>query len=144
MDEPNIKTLNELLQGEHMAIESYETTLAKIEDQQTREEISNILRDHKQHAIEITDHIISLGGTPKESTGMVGIMAQTKLKAEGVFRSEKSMLKKLYDGEDQGIAMVEKIIQGDLDATSLEMVEKILRTDHDHLKKLKEMIHIDR
>jgi bacterioferritin len=141
MDEPNIKTLNELLQGEHMAIESYESVLPTIEAQQTKEEINRILSDHKQHAEEITDRIISLGGIPKESTGMVGVMSQTKLKAEGIFRSDKSMLKKLYDGEDQGLAMVEKIIEGDLDATSLQMVQNIVDTDHDHLKKLQHMIN---
>jgi len=140
MDEPNIKTLNELLRGEHMAIGSYESVLPTFQHQQTREEVNNILRDHKQHAIEITDRIISLGGIPKESTGVAGVMSQTKLKAEGVFRSEKSMLEKLYDGEDQGIAIVEQIIKGDLDSTSLEMVQKILSTDHDHLNKLQQMI----
>jgi len=141
MDEPNVKTLNELLQGEHMAIEGYESVLPTIEDQQTKEEINGILRDHKQHAVEITDRIISLGGIPKESTGMVGVMSQTKLKAESIFRSDHSMLKKLYDGEDQGIAMVEKIIEGDLDATSFRIVKNILDTDHDHLKKLQHMIN---
>lgn len=140
MDEPNIKTLNELLQGEHMAIESYESVLPTIEDQQIKEELNRILREHKQHAVEITDRIISLGGLPKESTGMVGVMSQMKLKAEGVFRSDISMLKKLYDGEDQGIAMVEKIIEGDLDVTSLQMVQNNLDTDYEHLKKLQHMI----
>ncbi|MDD4239514.1 MAG: DUF2383 domain-containing protein [Desulfotomaculaceae bacterium] len=141
MDEPNIKTLNELLQGEHMAIESYENVLPTIEDQQTKEEINRILTDHKRHAVEITDRIINLGGIPKESTGVAGIMSQMKLKAEGVFKSDELMLKKLNDGEDQGIAMVEKIIEGDLDATSLQMVHNILDTDYDHLEKLQHMIN---
>lgn len=141
MDEPNIKTLNELLQGEHMAIESYESVLPTIEDQQIKEEINSILREHKQHAVEITDCIVSLGGLPKESTGMAGVMSQTKLKAEGVIRSDISMLEKLYDGEKQGIAMVEKIIEGDLDVTSLQMVQKNLDTDYEHLKKLQHMIN---
>lgn len=143
MDEPNIKTLNELLKGEHMAIESYESVLPSFESQQLREEINMILNDHKQHALEISNRIISLGGMPKEATGMVGIMSQAKLKTEGVIRSDKSMVKKLYDGEDQGIGVVEKIIQGDLDDTSMEMVKKILSTDHDHLKKLQTIIDKD-
>ncbi|SCX96350.1 DUF2383 domain-containing protein [Alkaliphilus peptidifermentans] len=141
MDEPNIKTLNELLKGEHMAIESYESVLPSLKDQQLREDINTILNDHKQHAMEISNRIIGLGGLPKEATGMVGIMSQTKLKAEGIFRNDRSIIKKLYDGEDQGIAMVEKIIQGDLDNSSMQMVQKILSTDHDHLKKLQEIIH---
>ena len=74
MDNPNIKTLNEILQGEHMAIESYESVLPAFEDQETRSTINRILNDHKRHAMEITDRIIALGGKPKESTGMPGLM----------------------------------------------------------------------
>jgi bacterioferritin (cytochrome b1) len=122
MDEPNIQTLNELLQGEHMAIQGYESVLPFLKED-TRKEIGGILRDHKQHAFEIADRITSLGGIPKESTGMAGTMSQAKLKIEGMARDERSMLKKLYDGEDQGIAAVEKIVKGDLDETSREMVD---------------------
>ena len=139
MDEPNVKTLNELLRGEHMAIQAYESVMPHLKED-TRKQIAYMLKDHKQHAAELADRIISLGGIPKESTGMAGIMSQTKLKAESMIRDEKSMLRKLYDGEDQGIGAVEKIIKGDLDAESREIVDKILRTDHDHLKKLQQMI----
>jgi len=140
MDNPNIKTLNEILQGEHMAIESYESVLPAFEDQETRSTINRILNDHKRHAMEITDRIIALGGKPKESTGMPGLMSRTKLKTESLLRNEKDMLKKLYDGEDQGIAAVEKTIRGDLDAESLKIVHHILKTDHDHLKSLQKLI----
>lgn len=139
MDEPNVKTLNELLKGEHMAIQGYESVMPYLKGD-TRKQIAYLLKDHKQHAMELTDRITALGGVPQESTGIAGIMSQTKLKAEGIIRDEKSMLRKLYDGEDQGIAAVEKIIKGDLDSDSREMVDKILRTDHDHLKKLQQMI----
>lgn len=140
MDEPNVKTLNELLRGEHMAIQGYESVMPSFKEE-TRKQISDIVKDHKQHALELADRIIALGGIPEEATGIAGMMSQTKLKIEGKVRDEKSMLRKLYDGEDQGIAAVENIIKGDLDSTSREMVDKILRTDHDHLKKLQQMIH---
>jgi bacterioferritin len=140
MDEPNIKTLNELLKGEHMAVQSYESVMPYLSEN-TRKEISGIIRDHKEHALEISDRITKLGGMPVESTGMAGAMSQMKLKAESLVQDEKSMLVKLYDGEDQGIAAVEKVSEGDLDKTSMEMVRKMLRTDHDHLKKLQQLIN---
>ncbi|NLK88216.1 MAG: DUF2383 domain-containing protein [Clostridiaceae bacterium] len=140
MDEPNIKTLNELLKGEHMAIRGYESAMPYLSEN-TRKEISGIIRDHKEHALEISDRITKLGGMPVESTGMAGAMSQIMLKAEGLVQDEKSMLTKLYDGEDQGIAAVEKVSEGDLDKTSMEMVQKMLRTDHDHLKKLQQLIN---
>jgi bacterioferritin len=141
MDEPNVRTLNELVQGEHMAVQAYESVLPALQEE-TRKEISGIIRDHKQHALEISDRIVTLGGIPDESTGMPGMMSQAKLKAESMVRNEKSLLQKLYDGEDQGIGVVEKIIKGDLDETSREMVDKILRTDHDHLKNLQQLIDL--
>jgi bacterioferritin len=140
MDEPNIKTLNELLKGEHMAVQSYESVMPYLTEN-TRKEISDIIRDHKQHALEISDRITKLGGIPVESTGMAGVMSQMKLKAESMVQDEKNMLMKLYDGEDQGIAAVEEVSRGDLDETSMEMVKKMLRTDHDHLKKLHQLIN---
>jgi uncharacterized protein (TIGR02284 family) len=140
MDEPNVKTLNELLRGEYMAIQGYESVMPHLEED-TRKQLDDMLKDHKQHAAELTQRIIALGGIPEESTGIAGVMSQAKLKVESIVRDEKSMLRKLYDGEDQGIAAVEKIIKGDLDSDSREIVDKILRTDHDHLKKLQQMIH---
>lgn len=139
MDDPNIKTLNKLLKGEHMAIGAYESVLPSLEPY-TRQEINSILNDHKRHAMELTDRITSLGGLPDEATGIPGFMSRTKLKAESVVRDEKSILQKLYDGEDQGIAAVEEVIRGNLDADSHELAKKILRTDHDHLKKLQQLI----
>ncbi|HPT79272.1 MAG TPA: DUF2383 domain-containing protein [Candidatus Atribacteria bacterium] len=139
MDNPNIETLNKLLRGEHMAIGAYESVIPSLEPQ-TRQELSSILKDHKQHAMELADRIAALGGIPDEATGIPGFMSRTKLKAESMVRDEKSMLQKLYDGEDQGIAAVEEIIRGNLDADSHKLAKKILRTDHDHLKKLQQLI----
>ncbi|HOB19321.1 MAG TPA: DUF2383 domain-containing protein [Candidatus Atribacteria bacterium] len=139
MDNPNIETLNKLLRGEHMAIGAYESVIPSLEPQ-TRQELSSILKDHKQHAMELADRIAALGGIPDEATGIPGFMSRTKLKAESMVRDEKSMLQKLYDGEDQGIAAVEEIIRGNLDADSHMLAKKILRTDHDHLKKLQQLI----
>ncbi|HHY82960.1 MAG TPA: DUF2383 domain-containing protein [Clostridiales bacterium] len=140
MDEPNVRTLDELLRGEHMAIQGYESVMPALSEE-TRKQINEILRDHKEHAAELSDRIIALGGVPDESTGIVGMMSKTKLKTESMLRDEKSIIRKLYDGEDQGIAAVEKVIKGDLDSTSRELADKILRTDHDHLKKLQQMLH---
>ncbi|MGI6538407.1 MAG: ferritin-like domain-containing protein [Caldicoprobacterales bacterium] len=140
MDEPNVKTLNELLRGEHMAIHSYECVMPSLTED-TRKQIDSILQDHKNHAAELADRITSLGGIPEESTGMAGMMSRAKLKIESKLQDKKSILKELYDGENKGIALVEQIIKGDLDSDSREMVDKILRTDKEHLKKLERMIH---
>ncbi|MBM7614988.1 DUF2383 domain-containing protein [Alkaliphilus hydrothermalis] len=140
MNEPNIKTLNEILKGEHMAIEGYETVLSTIEDHQLKTRLNGILEDHKRHAMEITNRIYKLGGDPKESTGMVGVMADMKLKLEGMVSRNHVMLHELYQGEKQGIEAVKKTIKGDLDTDSLRLVQEMIETDTRHLGELEAMM----
>lgn len=140
LDEPNIKTLNKLLKGEYMAIYSYESVLPTMKSNKLRKKLNEILKDHKKHAAEITDRIIKLGGTPNSRTGIAGRMTKFKLKMQGVLRSNHSTLKRLYEGENKGIAMVREVAKGDLDQTSLEMITKMMDTDRDHLKKLEHLI----
>ena len=84
----------------------------------TKKQIGGILKDHKQHALELAD-AYRLGRGSEEATGIAGMMSQAKLKIESKVRDEKSILRKLYDGEDQGIAAVENIIRGDLDSPAV-------------------------
>jgi len=140
MKEPNIQTLNEILKGEHMAIEGYQTVLSTIEDQQLKERLNGILEDHKRHAMEITDRIYKLGGNPNGSTGMADLMADMKLKVEGLVSRNHVMIHELYQGEKHGIEAVKKTIEGDLDADSLRLVEDMIETDTRHLGELEEMM----
>ncbi|WP_026476905.1 DUF2383 domain-containing protein [Alkaliphilus transvaalensis] len=140
MNEPNIETLNQLLQGEHMAIKGYETVMSTLANNHLKTQLNGILEDHKRHAMEINDRIYKLGGDPKESTGVAGLMSDMKLKIEGIVRNDKIMLKELYKGEEMGVSSVKEIIKGDLDRGSLEMVEEILKTDERHLMTLDQLI----
>ncbi len=141
LKEPNIATLNELLKGEHMAIESYETVMSTIDNKELKVKLNGIVEDHKRHAMEIKDRIYKLGGKPKESTGMVGVMSDIKLKAEGMVSNNQFMLKELFSGEKQGIAAVKETIKGDLDTDSLQLVKEMIETDERHLAELQQLIN---
>ena len=43
MDEPNVKTLNELLRGEHMAIQAYESIMPALTEN-TRKQLKDMLQ----------------------------------------------------------------------------------------------------
>ncbi len=141
MTEENFETLNEVLKGEHMAIEGYETAMAAIEDKKIIMALEEINKQHKKHALEITDRIVQIGGRPEGGTGLAGIMSGAMLKARGAFQTDRELLEELYQGESLGIKSVKKVIREELDTTSLNMMKKILKTDESHLERLFKLIN---
>jgi bacterioferritin len=141
MDNKVVEELNEILKGEHMGIGAYERLINDCKDEKVRSELKKIQNDHKKHTQQLASRIQALGGKPQHSTGMGGLMASAMGTIESMTSSDTlSVLKRAYDGEDQGIAAVEEIIKGDLDEESNKLVKNILSEDHDHLKKMARMI----
>lgn len=138
----NLTELNAVLKGEEMAVESYEKIMKNIEDSYIISELHTIQQDHQSHVDVLTKKIRDLGGDPEKSTGITGLMATTMLSVESRINRNDTvkLLKKVYDGEDKGIAAVEEIIKGDLDQDSMSLVKQILSTDHDHLRTLSNII----
>jgi bacterioferritin len=136
-----IKELNAILKGEQMAIASYSRFMEELEDDRIKNEFQQIQQDHKGHAERLYRRIQELGGTPDTDTGFAGVMASVKMAVQGLKRdSAADVLKKAYDGEDKGIAMVEEIKKGDLDEESLGIVNSILNEEHGHLSKMAHML----
>lgn len=141
MDEPNIKTLNKVLQGEYMAFHAFEDVADKIENPALRNQLYHIQSIHQENILKISKRIEELGGHPRENRGFSGLMADVMLRLDATLHHEPQyILKKLYDGEDKGIAAVEKLIEGDLDQESAQLVQEVLSTDHDNLKHLQHLI----
>lgn len=140
MDQTVINELNHVLSGEQMAIEAYEKFIGEAADPKIKTEFQRIQRQHKEHAARLAERVQTMGGQPKQSTGISGAMANIKLSMDARSKDSLELLKKAYDGEDKGIAMVEEIIKGDLDADSRKLVEDVLSNDHDHLKKMLTLI----
>lgn len=141
MENVVVNELNALLKGESMAIDAYERFIQDVEDKKIKREFQEIQQDHKKHAGELFNQIQNLGGKPDSNTGFTGFMASAKAAMENMKETEPiQILKKAYDGEDKGIAMAQEIVKGDLDLESAEIVKKILSVDHDHLKKMLNLI----
>ena len=141
MENTIVNELNGLLKGEHMAVEAYERYIGEVNDDTVKEELKNIQMEHKSHVSTIAQRIQNLGGKPEDSTGIAGFMANAKAALQ--FSGERStvdIIKEAYDGEYKGIAMAEELVKGDLDNESANIVQKILKADQGHLKKMKGII----
>lgn len=136
----NIKELNTLLKGEHMAIGGYERYIQEIKDTNIKGELQKIQQDHKQHAIKISERIQNLGGKPAADEGIGGKMAQA---VSGIKEAGKnnvlSILKEALNGEDNGIKMADEVVKGDLDSQSAALVNDILNDDRNHVDRLSQL-----
>ena len=130
-----IESLNELLKGEHMAIDIYVKIKGLQKDIQVAEMLSDFETDHKQHAELLIKRINDLGGIPKGGTGLSGVMANLVATVNS-YRGPERLLKYLYDGEDKGVHAYEDRID-ELDPASQDVLRQIAREDHEHLKQFK-------
>lgn len=141
MENTVVNELNTVLKGEIMAIESYDKYIQELKDNKIRDAFLEIQNDHKGHANLLEDRIKQLGGEPNKKLGVAGFMANTKIAFKNIGETKSiDLLKWAYDGEDKGIAMVEEIVKGDLDDTSMKLINDILSVDHDHLKTMNNLI----
>lgn len=71
-DKHVIETLNEFLKGQYMGIHAYEHLIEKLNDPIVKDIFQNIQKDHKQHAISVSERIQNIGGKPVDDEGMIG------------------------------------------------------------------------
>lgn len=141
MNSKVINELNTLLKGEYMGIDSYEKFIQKVENRHVKDELQNIQKDHKNHAIRIAERIQDLGGEPVNGVGFVGKIAEVASNIKNINnKSDIETLKQAYDGEDFGIKMATEVVKGDLDANSAMLVKEILNEDRKHLDTLNNLI----
>jgi bacterioferritin len=134
-EQQTIEKLNELLKGEHMAINIYDRTKELQEDSQVASMLSSFESDHKQHAEQLTQRIKELGGHPEASTGFPGMMANVTSMINSI-RGPQHLLEQIYDGEDKGIHAYEDRLD-EMDPASQELIKQIMTADHEHLKWFK-------
>ncbi|WP_239589586.1 DUF2383 domain-containing protein [Metabacillus crassostreae] len=138
-----VKTLNQLLQGQYMGIHSFEEFIKNLDDSSPlRNKFITIQKDLKHHSDLISERIQELKGTPATSEGVVG---RIELYISQIFdhsNSEKEILKHAIKGENlYGIKMTEKLVRDKLDEESLNLVDRILDKQREHVDYLKSELH---
>lgn len=136
-----VKSLNELLQGEYMAVESFNNFISKIEDNNTKEIFQDIQKQHRKNIEILASYIQEIGGQPDENLGIKGKMAEIKINMNlGSKSQDMDIIEKAINGETQGVNMAEKVLRGNLDEKSRDLAGEILKNDRDSIYKLKKLI----
>ncbi len=92
-----IKVLNELLQGEYMAIESFNNFISRLEDEKSEKVFQEIQKQHRENIDKLASYIQDIGGQPDENLGMKGTMGDIKLNMDlGSSSDREEIVKKGY------------------------------------------------
>ncbi|MTI81933.1 MAG: ferritin-like domain-containing protein [Firmicutes bacterium] len=135
-----VDVLNKVLNGEHMAIDTYSTVLNKIDNQILKEQLQKILHQHKKHAMDLSERIQDIGGKIDENLVLKGWLTETSLKIQCYSNINViDALMILYNGEDKGISTTEELLKH-LDEKNKELVQTNLSEDSDHLMILEGII----
>lgn len=135
-----IKSLNQLLQGEHMAVEAFNVFISKTDDSKIKKAFQKIQDNHRENIKILSNYIQNIGGQPEEILGLKGKMADIKMNIDlGKEPEVKDLVEKAIEGETLGINMAEKVLRGELDDKSRDVAGEILHRDRRNLEKLKKL-----
>lgn len=136
-----IKALNDLLQGEYMALESFNNFISRLEDEKVKKVFQEVQKQHRENIDKLASYIQDIGGQPNENLGMKGKMGDIKLNMDlGSSSDSEEIIKKAIEGETQGVNMAEKVLRGDLDDQSRDIAGEILEKDRKSIEKLKNLL----
>lgn len=139
-DAETIKSLNRLLQGEYMAVESFNNFISKVEDDHVKRQFQEIQQQHRDNINTLATYIQNIGGRPEENLGLKGTMGQMRLSMDlGEKTDTKELVAKAIEGEIQGVNMAEKVLRGRLDDKSRDIAGEILHKDRANIEKLKKL-----
>ena len=131
-----IKSLNKLLQGEYMAIESFNNFINRIKDENTKTTFQDVQKQHRKNAETLANYIQNMGGRAEENLGLKGIFGDIRLNMELGSSIDYDVVKKAIDGETKGVNMAEKVLRGNLDDDSRNLAGEVLKHDRDSINKL--------
>lgn len=134
-----IKSLNKLLQGEYMAIESFNNFISRVKNENIKAAFQDIQKQHRDNTSVLAKYIQNMGGKPEENLGLKGIMGNIKLNMELGSSMDYDIVKKAIEGETKGVNMAEKVLRGNLDNESRNIAGDILKNDRELINKLGEI-----
>ncbi|NLP45601.1 MAG: DUF2383 domain-containing protein [Epulopiscium sp.] len=133
-----MKALNQLLQGEYMAVDSFNNFISRLKDENAKKIFQEIQKQHRENIDKLANYIQHIGGQPDENLGMKGTMGEMMLNMElGPETDTNEIIKKAIEGETKGVNMAEKVLRGNLDDKSRDIAGEILKKDRTSIEKLK-------
>ncbi|NLM45502.1 MAG: DUF2383 domain-containing protein [Firmicutes bacterium] len=140
-DSETLDSLNQLLQGEYMAVESFNNFISKLEDERVKKVFQEVQQQHRDNIAKLAGYIQDIGGRPDENLGMKGKMGEIKVNMDlGSAADTAKIIEKAIEGETLGVNMAEKVVRSKLDDKTRDIVGEILHKDRQSIDKLK-MLH---
>jgi uncharacterized protein (TIGR02284 family) len=133
-----IDICNGLLRGERSAVETYDQALEKYrEELAVLPELTRIRSDHAAAVRELEANVLSMGGTPDETSGAWGSVAVAVQGTANLFGAG-SALESLQQGEKAGEHDYEKALEDDEVMTECKSLiqTKLLPTVQEHVVTL--------
>lgn len=138
-----IKALNELLQGEYMAVDSFNNFISRLDDDEVINCFKEVQKQHRENIDKLASYIQDMGGQPDENLGVKGKMGEMMLNMElGSKADTNAVIEKAIEGETKGVNMAEKVLRGDLDHRSRDIAGEILEKDRKSIDKLKRLLYV--
>lgn len=135
-----VKYLNKFLEGNYMAIHTYENYIKHIDNEEIKHIFQKIQQDHKNHAMKVAERIQNLGGVATHDVGLQGKMVEIVQNITGGTKQLHSIIKDAIAGERRGIEKSKEIVDENLDEESLQLVKSILATDENHTEQLENLL----
>ncbi|HWK52984.1 MAG TPA: DUF2383 domain-containing protein [Hyphomicrobiales bacterium] len=137
-NEKDVSKLNEFLQNELSAVETYGQCIDKSKDTLTVQRLIELRRSHANRAGLLRDRILSLGGEPVDNAGVWGGFAKILQGGAKAF-GEKAALSLLEEGEDKGLREYRNELD-DLSAAAQQFVASMIlpeqQRSHDTLSRM--------
>lgn len=133
-----LRTLNELLQGEYMSVDAFNTYISKSDEEDVKKALQDVQNRNRENIKTLANYIQNEGGKPDENVGLKGKFAEMKINME--LRSKAgstNIVRRSIEGMTRGISMAEKVLRGKLDDESRSLVGGILEKDRESIDELR-------
>jgi len=120
-----IDACNKLLRGELSAIETYSQAQDKFHNQPEEEVLVKIRSFHSSNANKLREHIVSMHGTPSDSSGAWGTFAKA-IEGGAKLLGETAALQALIAGEEHGIQEYQDALK---DTEVMAEIKEVIRRD---------------
>ena len=136
-----IKSLNQLLQGEYMAVEIFNNFISRTKNENVKQVFKKVQKQHRENIDKLASYIQDIGGKPEENLGIKGKMGDIKINMDlGSDADTYEIIEKAIEGETQGVNMAEKVLRGELDDKSRDIAGEILHKDRKSIEELKNLL----
>lgn len=134
--------LNRLILHHESIIEAYSRMIPDVEDEDLKSRLRSNQENHFRQMMVLSDRVYELGGVPKFETGVLGVMDDIRHhKSKKTEMTDLENARAALDTEKVNIDRLSAFGSGDIDNTSLELIQMGINSNSDNIHSLEEYIN---